>query len=149
MLATPPPPPIRLLACSSLRRRRQRGRRRPPKKSPSTAGSSRSTRRRRTEEEVADDSPFLIELIRIRSSIQALGCTVEKLAETVLPSPLLFFSRIRIILSLPILCVIIYFVVYFCSDRGRYNGGEVNIHYRSPVRYEEKEELPEEELRKR
>ncbi len=43
----------------------------------------------------------------------------------------------------------LFILLYICSDRGRYNEGEVNIHYRSPVRYEEKEELPEEELRKR
>ncbi len=35
------------------------------------------------------------------------------------------------------------------SERGKYTEGEVNIHFKSPVRYEELEALPEEELRKR
>merc|ERR1711983_308112 len=32
---------------------------------------------------------------------------------------------------------------------GRYNEGEVNIHYKTPIRREEKEYIPEDELRKR
>ena len=35
------------------------------------------------------------------------------------------------------------------EPKGRYTEGEVNIHYKSPVRREEKENIPEEELRKR
>ena len=35
------------------------------------------------------------------------------------------------------------------EPKGRYTEGEVNIHYKSPVRREEKECIPEEELRKR
>ena len=33
--------------------------------------------------------------------------------------------------------------------KGRYAEGEVNIHYRSPIRREEKDYVPEDELRKR
>ena len=35
------------------------------------------------------------------------------------------------------------------EPKGRYTEGEVNIHYKSPIRREEKENIPEEELRKR
>ena len=35
------------------------------------------------------------------------------------------------------------------EPKGRYTEGEVNIHYKSPIRREEKEVIPEEELRKR
>ena len=35
------------------------------------------------------------------------------------------------------------------EPKGRYNEGEVNIHYKTPVRREEKEFIPEDELRKR
>ena len=35
------------------------------------------------------------------------------------------------------------------DPRGRYTEGEVNIHFRSPIRREEKEYVPEDELRKR
>lgn len=35
------------------------------------------------------------------------------------------------------------------EPKGRYTEGEVNIHYKSPIRREEKECIPEEELRKR
>ncbi len=35
------------------------------------------------------------------------------------------------------------------DPKGRYMEGEVNIHYRSPIRREEKEFVPEDELRKR
>merc|ERR1719232_2357060 len=35
------------------------------------------------------------------------------------------------------------------ENRSRYNEGEVNIHYKTPIRREEKEYIPEDELRKR
>ena len=35
------------------------------------------------------------------------------------------------------------------EPKGRYTEGEVNIHYKSPIRREEKDVIPEEELRKR
>ena len=35
------------------------------------------------------------------------------------------------------------------EPKGRYTEGEVNIHYKSPIQREEKECIPEEELRKR
>ena len=35
------------------------------------------------------------------------------------------------------------------EPKGRYTEGEVNIHYKSPIRREEKDAIPEEELRKR
>jgi len=35
------------------------------------------------------------------------------------------------------------------ESRGKYNEGEVNIHYKTPIRREEKEFIPEDELRKR
>ena len=35
------------------------------------------------------------------------------------------------------------------ESRAKYNEGEVNIHYKTPIRREEKEFIPEDELRKR
>ena len=37
----------------------------------------------------------------------------------------------------------------FLESRAKYNEGEVNIHYKTPIRREEKEFIPEDELRKR
>ncbi len=39
--------------------------------------------------------------------------------------------------------------MFLPESRGRYQESEVNIHYRSPIRHEQKESVPEEELRKR
>ena len=45
------------------------------------------------------------------------------------------------------------FLLFFCDafleSRAKYNEGEVNIHYKTPIRREEKEFIPEDELRKR
>lgn len=38
---------------------------------------------------------------------------------------------------------------FIAEPKGKYNEGEVNIHYKTPVRREEKEFIPEDELRKR
>lgn len=35
------------------------------------------------------------------------------------------------------------------ESKAKYNEGEVNIHYKTPIRREEKEFIPEDELRKR
>ena len=40
-------------------------------------------------------------------------------------------------------------MLFFADTKGRYREGEVNIHYKSPIVIEEKEVIPEEELRKR
>jgi sorbin and SH3 domain-containing protein 1 len=40
-------------------------------------------------------------------------------------------------------------LLYFPEPKTRYNEGEVNIHYKTPIRREEKEYIPEEELRRR
>ena len=40
-------------------------------------------------------------------------------------------------------------MMLFLESRAKYNEGEVNIHYKTPIRREEKEFIPEDELRKR
>ena len=56
-----------------------------------------------------------------------------------------FFSGKILIFNFHVL--IIFSII--SESRAKYNEGEVNIHYKTPIRREEKEFIPEDELRKR